>query len=140
MAVPALLLSCAPALLLPTPVRVGRPVQMQFQWPGANGESDFFPEGGPEAFDAGAGPLRRQILANSNFVQGKLAGYQQLRPAMKRAFAFASKDGTDNGVIDSCEVFTALMVRVGAAGPEAHYLQPFARALTCGPVCRRRAA
>ena len=35
-------------------------------------------------------PLRRQILDKSNFVQGKLGGYQQMRPSMKRAFAAVS--------------------------------------------------
>ena len=89
-------------------------MRMQIQWPGSGGgDKDFFPEGGPDAFDTSAGPLRRQILAKSNFVQGKLGGYGQLRPAMKRAFAAVSKDGTDNGWIDSADEFKQLMSSVG---------------------------
>ena len=34
----------------------------KLKWPGADGgDGDFFPEGGPDDFDASAGPLRRQV-------------------------------------------------------------------------------
>lgn len=97
------------------------PVLMQLQWPGAGGgDSDFFPEGDdPDEFDSGKGPLRLQILRNANFFQGTLGGYSKLRPAMKRAFAGVSKDGTDNGWIDSAAEFEKLMKSVGASAKGA---------------------
>lgn len=95
---------------------------MQLKWPGADGgDTNFFPKGGSEAFNVEGGPLRRQILDKSNFVQGKLGGYQELRPAMKRAFAAVSRDGTDNGNIASPEEFTQLMTSVGEELSEEEY-------------------
>jgi len=48
----------------------------KLKWPGADGgDGDFFPEGGSDDFDAAAGSLRIQILANANFVQGTLGGH-----------------------------------------------------------------
>jgi len=86
----------------------------KLKWPGADGgDGDFFPEGGSDDFDAAAGSLRIQILANANFVQGTLGGYQKLRPAMKAAFAAVSIDGTDNGWISSAAEFKTLMGSVG---------------------------
>ena len=91
-------------------------IGMQFKWPGADGgHEDFFPKGGPEDFDPLLGPLRRQILAKSNPIQGKLGGYSELRPAMKRAFAAVSVDGTDNGWITSSNEFITLMMSVSSA-------------------------
>ena len=37
-----------------------------------------------------------------------------MRPAMKRAFAAVSRDGTDNGWIESVEEFATLIGSVGA--------------------------
>ena len=101
-------------------------LNMQLKWPGADGgDADFFPEGGSDRFDAAAGSLRKQILDNSNIVQGKMAGYQKLRPSMKRAFAAVSRDGTDNGWIETREEFETLMKSVGEELPEDDYARLF---------------
>lgn len=109
-------------------------LRMQLRWPGANGgDEDFFPKGGPEAFDRDEGSLRRQILANANPIQGSLGGYSVLRPAMKRAFAAVSVDGTDNGWITSSDQFTKLMRSVGEELPDEDYERLFG-------LCRGRKA
>jgi hypothetical protein len=106
----------------------------KLKWPGADGgDGDFFPEGGPDDFDTSAGPLRRQILANANFVQGTLGGYQKLRPAMKASFAAVSIDGTDNGWINSAAEFKTLMSSVGELLSEEDNERLFA-------LCRDREA
>lgn len=94
-------------------VQRGVPVIMQ-NWPGSGGgDGDFFPKGDDSLFDKSAGPLRQQIVDRGNLIQGKLGGYQQLRPAMKAAFAAVSRDGTDNGWINTADEFKLLMSSVG---------------------------
>ena len=87
-------------------------------------ESDFFPAGGSDNFDATQGALRRQLIDRGNFLF-PMEGYRILRPAMKRAFAAVSRDGTDNGWIEDLDEFKQLMLSVGEDLSEVEFERLF---------------
>ena len=107
------------AAAVQAPRRISSPPSMQLpKWPGAeSGQDEFYPEASNKQsadFALEKGSLRRQILDNSNFVQGTLGGYSVVRNAMRSAFARVSKNGDDNGWIETADEFKQLMRSVGA--------------------------
>ena len=63
-------------------------------------------------YDPAGGSIRKQILDNGSILL-PLEGYRFARPIMKKAFAAASRSGSDNGWIDSLDEFKLLMKSVG---------------------------